>query len=114
MVFFACGVLQKGMPLFSPQAFSSSRLWLITIAFIGYGSERQSSGSGLGSPDTPSRRSASQENFSSSFLSIGQSVDRPYIDFSVRSSSENRLHVPPQCNADPPTAMVREMMPLAD
>ena len=37
----------------------------------------------------------------------------PNIDWSRRSSSENRLHVPPQCSADPPTAMVREMIPCA-
>ena len=36
----------------------------------------------------------------------------PYIDFSRRSSSENRLHAPPQCSASPPTAIVIEMMPL--
>src|SRR6266849_5587990 len=81
---------------------------------IGYGSERQSSGSGLGSPETPIRRSASQQYFSSSFHSMGQSTASPYSDFSRRASSEKRLQVPPQCSADPPTAMVRETIPSPD
>ena len=60
LVFLACGVLQKGMPLCSAHFLSSIRLWVIAMAGMGYGSERQSSGSGLGSPETPRRRSASQ------------------------------------------------------
>jgi hypothetical protein len=59
-VFFACGVVQKLMPLFSAHALSWMRFQVMGMAFIGYGSLRQSSDSGLGSPETPMRRSASQ------------------------------------------------------
>ncbi len=77
-MFFACGVPQNGMPLFSAHAFSDRRLYESGIGAIGYGSDRRSSGSGPGFAGHAQDGARPRSNDVSSSVHVsGQSIARP-------------------------------------